>query len=86
MIRIVIENIVLFLLPTLLYVIYIAATRKDNSKGVLDGAPLAWLLLTGSLLMVGVLALYGSNTNGKPDQAYHPPVMKDGKIVPGGFD
>ena len=85
MIRIVIENVVLFLLPTLLYVIYIAATRKDNSKGLFDGAPLAWLLLAGSLLMVGVLALYGSNTNGKPNQAYVPPSMKDGKIEQGRF-
>lgn len=83
MIRIVIENIVLFLLPTLLYVIYVAATRTDEKQGILDGAPLAWLMLAGSALILVVLAVFGEDTGGKPGQAYEPPSMKDGEIVPG---
>ncbi|MEZ5816791.1 MAG: DUF6111 family protein [Hyphomicrobiaceae bacterium] len=83
MIRIVIENILLFLLPTVVYVIYVAVTRGDARRGILDEAPLAWLMLAGSVLVVGVLAFYGSNTRGRPGQVYVPPSMKDGRIEPG---
>jgi hypothetical protein len=83
MIRVVIENLLLFLLPTLVYVIYVAVTRDDEHKGIFDEAPLAWLVLAGSLLVVIVLATYGSDTRGKPGQIYVPPSMKDGHIEPG---
>lgn len=83
MIRIVIENILLFLLPTVLYAIYVAATRNDTSKSILDGAPLAWLMLAGSALVLIVLATYGHDEGGKPGQTYVPPSMKDGRIEPG---
>jgi hypothetical protein len=83
MIRIVIENILLFLLPTVAYVIYVVATRGDNRKGILDEAPLGWLMLAGSALVLAVLATYGSDTRGKPGQVYVPPSMKDGRIEPG---
>jgi len=83
MIRIVIENILLFLLPTVAYVIYVAVTRGDSRKGILDEAPLAWLMLAGSALVLIVLATYGSDTRGKPGQVYVPPAMKDGRIEPG---
>jgi len=83
MIRIVIENVLLFLLPTLIYAIYVAVTRDDQNKGILDKAPLAWLMLAGSLLVLAVLATYGSDTRGKPGQQYIPPSMKNGEIEPG---
>ncbi len=83
MIRVVIENIVLFLLPTALYALYVAATRGDAHKGILDEAPLAWLMLTGTVLVFVVLAAFGSNTGGTPGQHYEPPSMKDGHIEPG---
>ncbi len=83
MIRIVIENILLFLLPTVAYAIYVAATRGNSRKGIFDEAPLAWLMLAGSVLVLGVLATYGSDTRGKPGQVYVPPSMKDGRIEPG---
>lgn len=83
MIRIVIENILLFLLPTALYAIFIAATRTNNKQGVLDGAPLAWLLMAGTILVVATLAFYGSSSGGKPGQAYDPASMQNGQIAPG---
>lgn len=83
MIRVVIENIVLFLLPTAVYALYVAATRSDMSKGILDEAPLAWLMMTGTGLVLVVLAAFGSNTGGTPGQRYEPPSMKDGHIEPG---
>ena len=83
MIRVVIENIVLFLLPTAVYALYMAATRSDTNKGILDEAPLVWLMMTGTALVLIVLAAFGSNTGGRPGQHYDPPTMKDGHIEPG---
>ena len=83
MIRLVIENVLLFLLPTVVYVIYVAVTRGDSKEGMFDEAPLFWLMLAGSALMLIVLATYGSDTGGKPGQVYVPPSIKDGQIEPG---
>jgi hypothetical protein len=83
MIRSVIENILLFLLPTVVYVIYVAATRGNARKGILDEAPLAWLMFAGTVLVLIVLATFGSESGGKPGQSYTPPSMKGGHIEPG---
>lgn len=84
MIRVVIENIALFLLPTGLYLGYIFLTRKPGDRSrVLEEAPLVWLFIAGALLVVIVLIAYGSTSGGRPGQRYEPPYMKDGKIEPG---
>lgn len=91
MIRIVIENILLFLLPTIIYVAYITLTRRTRSPAgapqdatkVLDEAPLIWLFIAGALLVIITLVAFGSTTGGKPGQSYQPPVLKDGRIEPG---
>jgi len=87
MIRIVIENILLFLLPTALYVAFIMLRRRGKSpqspKQILDDAPLIWLFAVGAVMMIAGLGYFASSTGGKPGQGYKPPVYKDGKIVPG---
>lgn len=83
MIRAILENILLFLLPTIVYVIYVTATRDDSRKGVLHEAPLAWLMFAGTALVLIVLASFSSENGGKPGQSYIPPSMKDGRIEPG---
>lgn len=85
MIRIVLENVVLFLLPTFVYFTYKLAARRGEvtAARVLEDAPLVGLFIAGSLLMVGTLMMFGTNTGGKPGQEYQPGVLKDGKIVPG---
>lgn len=85
MIRIVAENILLFLLPTIIYVAYVYMTReeKPGATRVLDDAPLMWLFAAGALVVVVTLVTFGSMTGGKPGQVYTPPVLKDGQIEPG---
>lgn len=91
MIRLVLENILLFLLPTLLYVIYImirrSAQRDNTVSRALDTAPLPVLLTAGFVLMISVLAYFGTKSDsGSPGQKYTPPVLVDGKIKPGSFE
>ena len=50
MIRMLIENILLFVLPTLAYLAYVYLARKESSTGrdVLADAPLLWLSVAGA--------------------------------------
>jgi len=82
--RVIIENILLFLLPTAAYVGYALLTRRTTSAGaLLNDAPLIWLFVAGALLVVVTLTLFGSTSGGKPGQEYTPARMKDGRIEPG---
>jgi hypothetical protein len=91
MIRLIVENILLFLAPTLIYVAFTMLRRgdaKDNTfSAALNRAPLAVLFTIGFVLMISVLAYYGDKTQkGKPGQKYVPPQVVDGKLVPGHFE
>lgn len=96
MIRTVIENLLLFLLPTFLYVAWVLVRRSraetetgedDNAQHpftrVLDDAPLLWLFASGALVVIVTLAVFGSSSGGKPGQHYTPPSLQDGQIQPG---
>ncbi len=85
MIRIVIENLLLFLAPTLIYVTYVYVRRRSDGdeSSVLSDAPLLWLFAAGVALMVGTLVYFGSTSGWKAGQPYQPPIYKDGKIEPG---
>ena len=85
MIRVVIENILLFLLPTAMYFAYVLMTRRSVTAGaVASDAPLVWLFIAGALLVGATLVYYASITpGGAPGAVYTPPRMKDGRIEPG---
>lgn len=88
MIRIVIENILLFLMPTLAYLVYVLVTRPEQRNGVavFDDAPLIWLFAAGAALLLITLMFFSTTTGGKPGQSYTPPSIKDGRITPGHID
>ncbi len=98
MIRTVIENVLLFLLPTFLYLAWVLFQRSraeagDDEAGgqptvtrLLDDAPLLWLFVSGALLVIVTLTAFGSSSGGKPGQHYEPSVFKDGKIQPSHID
>lgn len=94
MIRSVIENLLLFLMPAFLYFAYILITRgaPESTAGdetanpasqLLEDAPYVWLFFAGTAVVLLTLVLFGSNSGGKPGQHYIPPTMKDGRIEPG---
>lgn len=82
--RVVIENILLFLLPTFIYVAYMLLTRKTSAGAVINDAPLIGLFTAGAALVVATLVYFGTlSSGGRPDQRYTPPYVKDGRIEPG---
>lgn len=85
MIRIVLENIFFFLLPTIIYLVYTAFKRNDwpGLWAVLKEAPLAQLFVTGAFLMITTLIAFSSSSGHKPGEAYTPPSYHDGKVEPG---
>ena len=85
MIRITIENIFVFLLPVIGYIAYTAFKRKDwpGLSAVLSEAPLIKLFVAGAILMLTSVTLISSRSHNTPDEAYVPPVFKDGKLQPG---
>ncbi len=85
MIRVVVENVVLFLMPAAAYVAYMMLMRRDGAPAsqVLNEAPLIWLFVAGAFAVIATLVLFGDVSGGKPGQVYEPTVLKDGKIEPG---
>jgi hypothetical protein len=87
MLRVVIENLILFLLPTIVYVAFVLLRRRgkpdQSPQRVLDDAPIVWLIALGALTMMAGLAFFVKTNGGSPGQGYEPPVFRDGKIVPG---
>jgi hypothetical protein len=97
MIRTVIENLLLFLLPTLIYAAWILFSRSKSATGeddedtssiseLLNDAPLLWLFVSGAFLVIVTLTFFGTSSGGKPGQQYQPSILKDGKIEPSHID
>ncbi len=84
MIRIVIENIFFFLLPTFLYIVWIAFSEDDwvGLTTVVSRAPLVRLFFAGAALMFGTLLAFSSRTYNDPNDVYVPASVVDGKLEP----
>lgn len=86
--RVVIENVLLFLLPAAVYCAwrYLRSDPRSKAlKAVFDGAPLVGLFVAGALLVAATRIYYATTSpGGPPDLTYTPPrVGKDGRIEPG---
>lgn len=87
MMRVAVEIVLLFLLPTVAYLGYALLTQPGRSaRAVVHDVPFLWLALSGAALVFGILIYYGSSsTMGGRDQTYTPARIKDGQIEPGHF-
>jgi hypothetical protein len=85
MTRIVIENIFFFMLPTLIYIMWVAF-KEDEWAGlpaIVSRAPLLRLFFAGAALMLGTLVAFSSRSHNGPHDVYVPPSVEDGKVEPG---
>jgi hypothetical protein len=91
MTRLVLTVLLPLLLPTLLYVLWLAAAgpahpaHPAHPAGASPRRPLPWpwLLAAGLLLTAAMLYLVGTRLGGTPDGVYVPPKYIDGQVVPG---
>lgn len=84
MIRPVFTEFALFLIPFIVYAVFLVATRK----GVLDPAswPLSrvgWLLIAALVIMIGSFVVLAHFGGAPPGSIYTPARVEDGTLVPG---
>jgi hypothetical protein len=80
MIRVVLEYVLPVLAPFAVYFgwMWLVERRADWRE-----APWFWLVAASIALLVATLAYVALSSGEKPNGVYHPPVLKDGKVVPG---
>ena len=85
MIRILVENAFVFLVPTLISIAWFAFSRDDwpGLGAVIQAAPLLYLFVLGAGLMFVTLTVFSSRSHNTPGEAYVPPGIHDGKLQPG---
>lgn len=84
MIRVLLTQLVLFLLPFLLYGGYLFLTKKLNRQAWID-APRYWLVMAGLAVSVAGFAYMSQINNNPTGGVYVPAHMENGKVVPGQF-
>ena len=83
MIRTGVTELILFLLPFVLYAVYLLATRTNVVHP--DSWPLrhlAWLFAAALLLVIGSFIYFANYTGAPVGSDYEPAHMENGKFVP----
>ena len=84
MIRAIVEEALLFLLPFALFALYLVIRRKNPMSRAAWGGQMTWLMIAGLVCVVAVLvatALTAERQTG----AFEPTHMENGQLVPGQF-
>lgn len=85
--RIVAFNLIFFLLPFGVYLIWLLATKgtiNNNSDWPLK--TIGWLAGGGAILMVGALLIFVQFSGAPPGTTYVPAQYIDGELIPGHFE
>lgn len=86
--RIILQYVLPILLPTLVFIGWLALTRKpgetraETLARVQDG-PWYWLVISGFALMAAGLVYLGLSHGEPPGSDYVPPRVEDGRVIPG---
>jgi hypothetical protein len=87
MVRVILLNLLLFLLPTILYAAFkavrVSLDGKELGWDFWDGLPLVPLFAAGVVLVAGTLIYFASVSEPNVGKSYVPPSYEDGKLVPG---
>lgn len=84
MIRPVFTEVALFILPFVLYAVFLGATKA----GIMDVeswplSRLGWLTIVSLALVVGSFLLFAHFSGSRPGSTYIPAHLENGKFVPG---
>ena len=84
MIRPVFTEIALFVVPFVLYALYLLATRAEVFDASAWPLPiLAWLTIAALVLMIASFLVFAHFAGVPPGANYVPAHMEDGRLVPG---
>lgn len=86
MLRIILTQLILFLLPFACYTAWLWLTKKNKDPDSWTRGPVAWLTLAGIALVIGGLvsvAVFNRSPEGKE---YRPSEIRDGVFIPGRFE
>jgi len=84
MIRPVLTEVAIFLIPFVAYALFLIATRAGVFASASWPAHLVAKLVLGSLLLVVISFVFLAQFSGAPpDSTYVPAHLEDGKLVPG---
>lgn len=85
MARVVLVNLLVFLLPFLVYGAYASLAREAATpESIWKSAPVLPLFLAGAVLVALIMFTFATfSGNDSSNGRYEPPVFKDGKIEPG---
>jgi len=86
MLRIVIINILLFLLPFLIYAAFMIWVKGVAPSNLTRTKPILWLLVAGFACLLFGMVLLVEFSGGERDGTYLPSVIEDGVIQPGSID
>ena len=86
MLRIALIDLLFFALPFLVYAAYMVWVKGASPATVFQSAPVLWLLAAGFGLLLIVMVTLVQFSGGERGGTYHPSVIEDGVIKPGGID
>lgn len=84
MLRAIIEEVLLFVLPFCIFAGYLIVRRRNPFDVEHWSRHAFWLAIVGLVLVIGILAVEGFVTT-RSRGAYEPPHMENGVLVPGRF-
>jgi hypothetical protein len=87
MLRLVLIEAILFLIPFALYFGWraILDRREAETGGRFDERPWQMLIIAGGVLAIAGLAVFGLTSGRRGDTVYIPAHIEDGRVVPGRF-
>ena len=84
MIRPVLTEIGIFLIPFAIYAVYLIATRSQVFAGTSWPLPvIGWLTALALLLIVGSFVILANFSGAPPGSTYVPAHVENGRLVPG---
>jgi len=91
MVRILLEYLLPFFLPTALYAAWVFWQRRraasvGGAGPAWEEGPWFWLLAAGAVLAVSAIVATIVLSGAPPGAKYVPPVLEDGKVVHGHFE
>jgi hypothetical protein len=83
MLRFVAFDALLFLLPFAAYALWLVTARRPVGPSAWETRTIAWLALSGAVLMIAVLLLFIHFDRAPPGGVYVPAHMENGRIIEG---